>query len=124
MSGTGLINGAEKSARHVGDRSMPEFKVDTMTVQQTLDAAQEASRALNNQSVGLAIELRIRRLQNEWYQTAPEEKNKREDLYRRAQELSRIPEALNEIVVSGQNLLHQQQEAQRRDQQEFQESQY
>ena len=124
MSGTGLINGAEKSARHVGDRSLPEFKVDTMTVQQTLDAAQEASRALNNQSVGLAIEIRIRRLQNEWYQTAPEEKNKREDLYRRAQELSRIPEALNEIVVSGQNLLHQQKEAQRRDQQEFQESQY
>ena len=124
MSGKGLINGAEKSARHSDDQLMPEFRVDSMTVQDTLTAAQEASRALNNQSVGLAIELRIRRLQNEWFQTSPEEKNKREDLYRRTQELREIAGSLHEIVASGQNLQNQQEQIQRRDQHEFQENQY
>ena len=112
----GNVGGAtsQMSAGNLETLSMPDSQLDHLTTQDMITIGQEASRALKNQSVGVALELARRQLQNEWSNSKPEEKRKREWLYEEDQALKRVQGAFDTLVTQAQAIVdrHKQQQFQ------------
>lgn len=117
MKGNGTGDTSQKSARSLGRPSTPEFPVDSLSLDEMLMLGQEASRALKNQSVELALQSAVRRLQNEWADSKPEETRKREGLYWTIQGLQVYYQSLTGSVAQAQ-AIHDRQK-----QQQFQQEQ-
>jgi hypothetical protein len=101
--------------------SIPELKVEHLTLSEALNLGAEASRALRNQSVELALQLGIRQLQNEWADSKPEETKKRDFLYHEIQALKRVYYGLTGFIDQAHNIQAQQQQ---QEAQYHEESQY
>jgi|SRR5210317_2255818 hypothetical protein len=114
------VNGAPNGKRQQ-DSSIPVFQVERLTLSQVIALGQESSRALKNQSVEFAIQLRIRQLQDEWCDSDPQETKKREYLYHQIQAVKSLYYTMEGFIGQAQNLQHQQEQ---QEAQSYQESQY
>lgn len=114
-------NGAPNGKRPPGSLTPEMFPVERLTLSQMIALGQESSRALKNQGVELAVQLRVRQLQDEWCDSAPQETKKREYLYHQIQAVKSLFYTMEGFINHSQNLQHQQEQ---QEAQAYQESQY
>jgi hypothetical protein len=102
------------------ERSAPATSSDEqMSLQQLLTLGQESARALQNQSVEIALQHAVRVLQDEWAETKPEEVKKREGLFLELQGLKRFYSSMTGFVAQAQGIADQQRQRELQQEQEY-----
>lgn len=78
-----------------------------MTVEELINLGQETARLLNSPSVGVGLQVAVRDLQNQWLESKPEEKNKREGLYWQLQGMTQFYRTMTGFVQHAEAQLNE-----------------
>lgn len=110
-------NGTNTSKSHGRlEKHLPEFGQAPSSVEELLSRGELAARMLNNPVAHLALQMSLRDLQNQWLESAPEEKNKREGLYWTSQGLNSFYNSLHGFIQQAESIKHQEEQAYQRQQ--------
>ena len=97
-----------RSIRRTPSTQMPSFLAPPETIQEQLALGELAAQALKNPAMQYAQSLVVQSLQNEWLESAPEEKTKRDGLYWTNRGMAEYLGMLNGFIQHAQNLQAQQ----------------
>lgn len=109
----------QQTTRRASQNAIPEFSMGPQTIEELISLGEETARTMNSQSISLGLQFAARDLQNQWLESLPEEKNKREGLYWTARGLSSFISTMNGFIQQAQVAISQQTERQRVDGQAY-----